>query len=230
MLTVYRVPLCRVQVRLTLSPQLVSRRTLTTAGDEDVTLGARLSLIQQPKLPSFGTVIEDAEVVRIEPTVGLLLRFKDDSAAGDGDNDDADASDTPKKKKRRSDAEAVESKESKESFFGAFVHISRVRDGDERMSADELARDYGVGKRVRCRIIARGASLESWASGDACCFYMPAQWTTPRSRWAAGEKVCVPSPLSPSLPFLSPFSPSSTRPPPRSRRRRSRRPFCAPPT
>ena len=169
-----RVPLCRVQVRLTLSPQLVSRRTLTTAGDEDVTLGARLSLIQQPKLPSFGTVIEDAEVVRIEPTVGLLLRFKDDSAAGDGDND-ADASDTPKKKKRRSDAEAVESKESNDSFFGAFVHISRVRDGDERMSADDLARDFGVGKRVRCRIIARGASLESWASGDTCCFYMPAR-------------------------------------------------------
>ena len=45
-----------------------------------------------------------------------------------------------------------------------------------------------------------GVRPDQLSASDTCCFYMPVQWATPRSRWAAAvRKTSVPSPLQAAL-------------------------------
>ena len=120
-----------------------------------------------PALPAFSAVIDDATVVRVDPSLGVLLALP---VAFGSSHDDAH-----KRKKRRTaadtadgarDDDAAAAKEPEMPPLRRPVHVSRVLDGSARVERDALAKQFPEGARVRCRVVARGASLEGWLAAS----------------------------------------------------------------
>eukprot|EP00903_Cladosiphon_okamuranus_P010099 g9564.t2 len=148
-----------------------------------LTLRPHLLEMRPPSgLPPTGALLE-GEVVRVDPSLGLLLRVpsteQDDGTAATGNAPAAKKETGQGRRERRAAAAAAavaataaavaakgeergkEEADIKWGSVGAYVHISRI--SDERV--EHVEKSYKPGQKVRCRVT--GSSLvEGWSAAS----------------------------------------------------------------